>query len=200
MPTALRKQISIGPNDHGRRMSLDRFDRAIAKEGMRYELHNGIIEATEIPHPRHLAQLGEVRDQLTVFLGSQPGLVYAVTGAGESKVMIAPAQSECHPDLSVYLSPPPEIEDVWSVWIPEIVIEVVSSSSARRDYQDKPAEYLEFGINEYWIVDARKQQMTALTRWRGQWKSKIVKATQKYSTRQLPGFTLDVGRVVAAGK
>ena len=92
------------------------------------------------------------------------------------------------------------MEDVWSLWVPEIVIEIVSQSSSRRDYHDKPAEYLEFGIDEYWIIDAQKQQMTALIRWRGQWKPKVLKATQKYTTRQLPGFTLDLNRVMAAGK
>jgi hypothetical protein len=69
-----------------------------------------------------------------------------------------------------------------------------------RAYRDKAPEYLEFGINEYWIVDAQKRQMTAMTRWRGQWKSRIVKATQKYSTRLLPGFSLDLGKVLAAAK
>jgi Uma2 family endonuclease len=56
---------------------------------------------------------------------------------------------------------------VWSVWIPEIVVEVVSPSSAKRDYHDKPSEYLSFGIDEYWIVDPAKQRMTVNRRWRG---------------------------------
>jgi Uma2 family endonuclease len=109
-------------------------------------------------------------------------------------------QSERHPDISVYLSAPPDGPDVWSLWIPAIVVEVVSKSSAKRDYQDKPGEYLSFGIDEYWIIDSFKNQMTAMTRWRGQRKDKIVKATQKYSTRHLPGFSLDLKRVMSAGK
>jgi hypothetical protein len=42
--------------------------------------------------------------------------------------------------------------------------------------------------------------MTALIRWRGQWKPKVLKSTQKYTTQQLPGFTLDLARVMAAVK
>jgi len=50
------------------------------------------------------------------------------------------------------------------------------------------------------VVDASKQQMTAMVRWRGQWKQKAIKPTQKYTTRHLPGFTLDLKRVLAAAK
>jgi Uma2 family endonuclease len=200
MPTTLRKSISIGPEDHGRRMTLERFDRAAARDDRLFELNKGIIEMVDVPHPRHFAQLQSVRNQLVLHQESHPGTIHAVTGSTESKVLIASTQSERHPDLSVYLSAPPDVEDVWSLWVPEIVIEIVSPSSSRRDYHDKPAEYLEFGIDEYWIIDAQKQQMTALIRWRGQWKPKVLKSTQKYTTRQLPGFTLDLNRVMAAGK
>jgi Uma2 family endonuclease len=76
----------------------------------------------------------------------------------------------------------------------------VSKSSMERDYEIKPAEYLAFGVVEYWIVGSFKQQMTANVRWRGQWKPKIVKPSQKYSPLRLPGFSLDLKRVLAAGK
>lgn len=198
MPTALRKSICIGPEHNGRRMTLDRFDRATSRDGRLFELNKGVIETIDVPHPRHLAQLQAVRDQLILYKQSHPDAIYAVTGAMDSKILIASTQSERHPDLSVYLSPPPDVEDVWSLWIPEIVIEIVSPSSSRRDYHDKPSEYLEFGIDEYWIIDVQKQQMTALVRWRGQWKPKILKATQKYSTSRLPGFSLDLSRAITA--
>jgi hypothetical protein len=38
LQTSRRKRIHIGPEDHGRRISLDDFDRAIAREGYLYEL------------------------------------------------------------------------------------------------------------------------------------------------------------------
>jgi Uma2 family endonuclease len=200
MPTALRKPITIGPEYQGRRMTLDQFDRATTRDDRLFELNKGIIEIVDVPQPRHLQQVLAVRNQLVLYQEANPGVIHSITGSFDSKVLIASAQSERHPDLSVYLSPPPDVEDVWSLWIPEIVIEVVSPSSSRRDYHDKPGEYLEFGIDEYWIIDAQKQQMTAMTRWRGQWKPKILKPSQKYTTRQMPGFTLDLSRVISAGR
>ena len=199
MLKTLQRAIRVGPADQGRPMSLDQFDRATGQEGYLYELNKGVIDVTDVPHPAHFAQVQGIRNQLILYQEAHPDVIHSVAGSNESKILLADEQSERHPDLSVYLTPPPET-DVWSLWIPTIVVEVVSKSSSKRDYQDKPGEYLSFGVDEYWIVDASKQQMTAMVRWRGQWKQKAVKPAQKYTTRHLPGFTLDLKRVLAAAK
>lgn len=194
-----RKRIRIGPEDHGRRMSLDDFDRAIAREGRMYELGKGVVEVSEVPSLEHLAQVEEIKTQLYRYKVSNPGLIHSVASSNEAKILIAGTGSERHPDLSIYLGPPPET-DVWSLWIPAIVIEVVSESSRRRDYDEKPDEYLEFGVDEYWIIDAARKQMLVNVRWRGQRKPQTVRPPKKYPTRWLPGFSLDLKRVIEAGK
>ena len=190
----------VGPEDAGRRMSLDRFNRAIGREGYLYELNKGVVEVVDVPHPQHGAQIDELKLQLYSFRAKHPTVIHRLLGSNDSKILLQPDQSERHPDLSIYKRPPPDVEDVWSVWIPAIVIEVISKSSAQRDYFDKPAEYLAFGIGEYWIIDGFKQQMTAMTRWRGQWKSKLVKPSQTYTTPLLPKFSLVLKRVFAASR
>jgi Uma2 family endonuclease len=200
MLKTLRRQIRIGPKDQGRTMTLEQFDRAIGREGYIYELNKGVIEVSDVPQPKHGKQVQELRDQLVAYRLSHPGLVDFIAGSNESKILLAEDQSERHPDLSVYLTPPPEVDDVWSLWVPAIVIEVVSKSSIKRDYEDKPDEYLHFGVDEYWIVDTMRMEMTAMIRWRGQWKPKVLKSSQKYTTRHLPGFSLDLKRVFAVAK
>jgi Uma2 family endonuclease len=200
MLKTLTKRAEIGPEDAGRAMSLDEFDCATGREGFRYELNKGVIEVTDVPDPSHFALIQEIRDSLAAHRLAHPGSIHSVTGSNDSKILLATDQSERHPDVSVYLAPPPTGPDVCSRWIPAIVVEVVSRRSMKRDYHDKPAEYLSFGIDEYWIIDSSKNQMTALTRWRGQWKEKIFKPTQKYATPLLPGFVLDLKRVLSARK
>ena len=194
------KEVHIGPQDDGKRMSLDDFDKAIAQEGHLYELNKGVIEVSGLPQPNHAMQIQELHEQLVQYRLAHPGLISMIGGGGEAKMLIGPAQSERHPDLSVYFDPPPKVRDVWSRWIPKLVIEVVSDSSARRDYDIKPDEYLAFGVDEYWIVDAIKRQLTVHSRWRGEWQIKSVKTSQKYSPVFLPGFALDLKRVFAAAK
>jgi Uma2 family endonuclease len=78
------------------------------------------------------------------------------------------------------------------------VIEVVSPSSVDRDYEEKPDEYLQFGIREYWIVDAEKQQLLTLRRSRGKWADRIVRPSELYQTGLLPDFEFDCEAVFVA--
>jgi Uma2 family endonuclease len=180
-------------------MSLDRFDRAVGSEGYIYELGNGVIEVTDVPTPLHGKQVQALRNQLTVYQVNHPDVIVIdfLAGSNHSKILLAEQQSERHPDLSVYLDPEPDVSDVWSIWCPAIVIEVVSKSSVKRDYEVKPAEYLSFGIDEYWIVDGFQQKITVLSRWRGQWEQKVFKPGQKYITPRLPGFSLEAKPVLS---
>jgi Uma2 family endonuclease len=200
LKTARRGKTTIGPDDDGRRMSLDDFSEAIVEDGYQYELAKGVVIVSEVPKPEHARQIQAIRNQLARYQDEHHGAIELVASSNECKLLVGSSESERHPDVSLYLSPEPDLSDVWSLWIPQIVVEVVSESSRKRDYEDKPPEYLALGIDEYWIVDAAKNMMTVLTRWRGQWKPAVVKPPKRYSTRLLPGFSLDLKRVIGAGK
>ena len=203
LPTEPRTSpIHIGPADHGRRMSLDDFNEAIGQDGHTYELNRGVIEVSGIPDLPHGRQLQEVRDQLTLHKLTRVGSIDYLGGGGEAKMLIASVESERHPDLSVYTTrPPPGVTGaaVWAVWVPAIVVEVVSARSGRRDYDEKPDEYLAAGVGEYWIVDADQRRFTALTRDGNQWRPAVYEPSQAYTTGVLPGFSLDLARVFATG-
>jgi Uma2 family endonuclease len=62
-------------------------------------------------------------------------------------------------------------------------------------YQEKPAEYLRFGVKEYWIVDAEKRVMVVMRRSRGRWVETTVKPPAIYRPRLLPGFELSIDDV-----
>jgi Uma2 family endonuclease len=188
----------IGPADHGRKMSLAEFEHAEAEEGHLYELSRGVITVVDVPKPRHLLLIMAIRQQLAAYLLAHPGLIHAIAGGADCKLLIEDLQSERHPDLAIYKTPPPEGEtddDVWSQWIPEIVIEVVSPSSRHRDYHEKPDEYLRLGVVEYWIVDTDEEVMKVLRRSRGTWAERLVRPKDKYRTRLLPGLDFSIGAV-----
>ena len=192
--------VVVGPEDHGRRMSLDDFEHAEVIGGHVYELGRGTVVVSDVPVTRHLKQFLALRDCLLRYQLQHPAQIHAVIGGGECKILAAGSESDRHPDLAVYFSAPPDGEDIWSTWIADIVVEIVSPGSERRDYDEKPDEYLAFGVKEYWIVDAPKGQMTVMRRLAGRWATQVVPGTEKYKTRLLRDFELDLVGVFAAAR
>ena len=83
---------------------------------------------------------------------------------------------------------------------PAIVVEFPSRRPAdqRRDYVEKKSEYRDAGIDEYWIIDRFRRQMTVY-RWRGKrWAKQAYQEDETYSTPLLPGFELPLAKLLAA--
>jgi Uma2 family endonuclease len=190
----------VGPADNGRRMRLVEFENAEVDDGPLYELSRGVVTVVEVPKRRHMAQVIAVRRQLIAYEALHPGFVQAIAAGNECKLLIDDLDSERHPDLAVYLPPPPAKEDrnFWRRWVPELVIEVVSLSSRQHDYHEKPDEYLRFGVKEYWIVDVDDQTMVVMRRSRGRWVETIVRPPALHRTRLLPGLEFSIETVFAA--
>ncbi len=189
----------IGPGDHGRHMSLAEFDLAEGQEGFRYELARGVVAVVDVPRPTHLAQVGAIQRQLRRYQDANPQRICEIAGGSDCKILLAHLDSERHPDVAVYQTPPPTDDDeVWSIWIPELVIEVVSPGSEQRDYVEKREEYLAFGVKEYWIVDAQRQEVLVLQRRGGQWNEKVLRPGEIYEPPLFPGLRFDCRPVLQA--
>lgn len=189
----------IGPGDHGQAMSLDEFEPAEVQDGFCYELARGVVVVTDVPKPRHLRVLNALRRQFAAYDLTNAGTIDTIAGGGECKILLAELQSERHPDLAIYLTPAPiEGNAVWGLWVPELVIEVVSPGSEDRDYREKREEYLAFGVKEYWIVDPPKQSLLVLRRDRGRWVEHRVGPTDSCETPLLPGFRFECRPVFEA--
>jgi Uma2 family endonuclease len=192
-----RVATQISPADAGRRMSLDEFEHAEGVPGSLYELSRGVISVMDVPSIPHALQIDALREQVSEYRRKHPGKIFAVLGSMDCKVLLRSLDSERHPDLSIYRHPPEE-PDNWATWIADIVVEVVSPSSRQRDYEEKPDEYLLFGIREYWIVDRFEGQMVVHRRVGGRWDIQRVKLPEQYETKLLPGLRIDIQAVFDA--
>jgi Uma2 family endonuclease len=182
-------------------MSLEEFEHAEAEEGQLFELSRGVVTLVGVPNLRHFRVVDAIRRQFADLSEKQRQLIFGIASGSECKLLIAGLESERHPDLAIYKTPPPEGEnddEIWSQWVPEIVVEVVSPSSRHRDYQEKPEEYLRLGVSEYWIVDADEGLMKVLRRSRGQWLEYPVRPPAGYRTRLLHGFEFSIEAVLQA--
>ncbi len=193
--------ITLTRADHGRRMTLEEYSQAESEEGQLFELGRGVLAVIEVPQWRHLRRVDRARSQFVVYRELFPRRLHTIASGGECRLPIDSLQSDRHPDLAVYKSPPPEglsADDFWRHWVPEIVIEVVSLTSVVRDYEEKPDEYWDFGVKEYWIIDPEKDEMLVLRRTEDGWKRIVVAADETYKTPLLRGFEFDLAAVLAA--
>jgi len=124
--------------------------RALPDDGRRYELVGGELVVTSAPSPRHQVALAALYDRIRPWLAeSGIGMLFwspADMSLGEDEIL--------QPDLFVIRAPPGRRFHNWSdIGELLLVIEVLSSSTARHDRQLKRRRNQRAGVPEYWIVD-----------------------------------------------
>ncbi len=190
-------QIRIGPDDHGRRMSLEEFGDAEAEPGFRYELGRGVLEVTEVPGRPHGKIVSNLYMAIARYHQEHPGSIDRFGGGGEFYLRIPAMRSGRHPDLGIVLVDTP-LDDRGRDK-PSLVAEVVSSRSKTRDYQSKRDEYLAFGIREYWIVDPYTRQVTVLVRRdagdAAAWDERVIGGDAVIVSDVLPGIATTVAEL-----
>jgi Uma2 family endonuclease len=183
-------------------VTLEEFEHADSQEGYRYELIEGKVFVSPIPDLPHEDIRDWLRNQLRVYAEAHPDVVNYVKGPARVFLPRRRAVTAPEPDVAAYHAFPldlPRAQRRWRDHSPVLVVEILSEDNAGKDLERNRELYLEVpSIREYWIVDPREDaDRPSLTvhRRRGQrWQRPIaVPAGGRYSTRLLPGFTLDLG-------
>lgn len=81
--------------------------------------------------------------------------------------------------------------------VPTIAVEFVSKSTRDRvrDYEEKRREYLELGVQQYWIIDRFQRRLTVFRRPPAEPAEQVCNDKTVYKTPLLPGFELPLGRL-----
>ena len=93
-----------------------------------------------------------------------------VTKNNRGEVFYAPIdivldeENTVQPDIVFIATPNLQIIQRRAIFgVPELLVELVSPSSVRRDRYDKKALYARFGVKEYWIGDPANKALEILT-------------------------------------
>jgi Uma2 family endonuclease len=121
----------------------------------RWELIDGEAwSMSPAPTPRHQEISSNLMRELTVFLKGKPCKVYAapfdvrLAAAGTADRDILDV---VQPDISV-ICDKNKLDDRGCIGAPDLVIEILSPATSKKDLQDKFRLYEKNGVKEYWVV------------------------------------------------
>jgi Uma2 family endonuclease len=195
--TTLLKQI--GPDDHGRPLSLEEFSRGCWEEGYQYELIDGKLYVTPAANaPQGLTEHW-IYHKLARYAIANPNIINFVYNKARVFVPNRPGVTNPEPDVAAYHAFPlatPHSQVNWQAVSPVLVVEVLSLDDPNKDLVRNVELYLQVpSIREYWIIDTRgdaDQPTMQVYRRRGQRWQRVIEVGfgESYTTRLLPGFTL----------
>jgi len=113
------------------------------------QLINGEVINSMPPIPKHQAIVRELLVMFTLLARKIGGKVYA------SPIEVYLDEHNVYEPDVLYMTPDSncEVGDKRLKGAPELVVEVLSPSTAKYDRQEKYVGYQQHGVKEYWIVD-----------------------------------------------
>ena len=138
---------------------------------------------------RHSTQPWKATDKAGVYIGKNPDTGKESSRTPDVCVMTAVQWAELKEDKTVaaVLRTPPLL-----------VVEVVSPSTKKIDYESKPSEYEAIKIPEYWIVDLRKSQVSVLLLTSGRYQPTVFSGNQPIISQTFPELNLTASQVLSA--
>lgn len=132
--------------------------RDLPDDGNRYEVLEGLLRVTPAPSSYH--QMLSRRIQF---------LFYELERAGQGQIfdapidLLIPGATPAQPDL-VYLLPEQErfVTRRGIEGVPELIVEILSPSTATRDKTEKLNIYRKAGVHRYLLVDIRSRTLQIL--------------------------------------
>jgi Uma2 family endonuclease len=190
--------VRISPADNGRAMAFEEFLEAEVEEGYRYELARGVLEVTMVPGEPHGTIVWIILRLIVTYDRDHPRVISRAGGGSEYQFCLPVMISGRNPDVAVSLRNTPRD---WRGHRPaSLAFEVVSKGSEARDYITKRAEYLAYGLREYWIVDPERETVTVLVRDGDAWAERVYREDEQAPSLVLPGFIIRVSDLWIEGE
>jgi Uma2 family endonuclease len=196
MSTAAPKvrRLRLGPRSAGMLLTPKEFDRARGQEGWRYELINGVLIVSPTPSRQERDPNEQLGYWLRQYKEGHPHGSSLDKTLPEEEIQTKTQRRRVDRAIWAGLGRLPEEGEA-----PTIVVEFVSKGKVNqeRDYVAKQTEYREIGVKAYWVVDRFRRSLTVYIFGSEKDEEHLIPEGQKYAPPLLPGFELDVARLLA---
>jgi len=155
----------------------------------RIELVDGEIYMLASPSSRHQAISREIFGQLYMFLQGKICKLFA----GPIDVRLD-KDTVVVPDIIVVCDPKKITRDGIE-GAPDLIVEILSPSTSRRDRITKFSLYRRTGVPEYWIVDPVENTLTVHQLDRNKYTTDAFESSHTATVAALPGFELDLSTI-----
>ena len=176
------------------KMTLAELDR-LPDDGNRYELIDGELFVTASPFKVHQRAVQRLFRKLDHHVdGHDLGDVYFAPFDVYLTIPGATHETRVQPDILFVSKAREHIVMDWVRGAPDLVVEVLSESTARADLFHKRDAYRAAGVPEYWIVDPQQKTVT-VHRFTAPDQPLVLSGDEKLTTPLLPGFELPVSYI-----
>ncbi len=173
------------------KMTIAELDR-LPDDGNRYELIDGELFVSPSPfviHQRIQLRLSGLLDQFAE--KHDLGRVYTAPLDVYLTLPRAKGETRVQPDTLFVSKARSHIIQDWIRGAPDLVVEILSKATARADQNEKRDAYRAAGVQEYWIVDPNRQNVTVHHFATGE-APHVLSGDETLTTRLLPGFEISV--------
>jgi Uma2 family endonuclease len=172
----------------------------------RWELIDGVAYLMGAPTVRHQRIVGDIYLSLRLFLEGKPCEAFL---SPFDVLSLAPGEEEeddcstvVQPDILV-MCDKSGLNDKNLHGLPEVIVEVLSPSTSRKDQHEKFSLYEMRGVREYWIVEPEAQWLCLYARdSQGKLREKGLREKlgdmTQIASSYLPGFVLDPTKLFAS--
>lgn len=126
-------------------------------EDERIELIDGVIYHVSMPSIKHQRIVGEIDFTFKSFVRRKKGKC-EIFGAGIDVRLDCDDKTMVVPDITV-ICEKDKLTEQYLDGAPDLVVEVLSPSTRRKDMTLKLSKYAEAGVQEYWIIDPKKENI-----------------------------------------
>ncbi len=162
----------------------------ILPEGAPYQLIEGELVITPAPNPKHQIILGRIFRHLSDYCDEKEMGIVLVSPID----VYLDSENAFQPDI-IYIARDRQhiIKEDGIYGAPDLVIEILSPSTAGYDLKEKFRVYERSGVREYWIVDPEMRSVEIYSNAKGSFSiSSKSEVTGEIESLLLDGFRLDI--------